>query len=395
VKKLVRRLSASEARRFLVSHTGLARFTKDRGPSAIVALLGRLRCIQLDPLDAIGENADLVVLARVRGARRGDVHRALYPGHAFEHFAKERCILPASAFPHYRERAVETPWWRHSDRMKRLDAGLLDAVLDEVRARGPVRARDLAHRGGVEPIDWAGWKGTSSATKLSLEVLWTRCQVVVAGRNGRDKLFDVPERALPLVANSSPGASFEEWGIRERVEAAGLLPRAGGPCWSMLSDARVGPVPEALLESGELEQVEVEGARRPYLASRGFLERPLAKLDDAMRVLGPLDPLLWDRGLVRQAFGFDYVWEVYKPASERRYGWYVCPLLHRGELVARMEASTSGTTLLVSKIWREPERQFDEDAFTLLLERHAAALGCDAYKRGPGARPRRGGVSSR
>jgi hypothetical protein len=70
-------------------------------------------------------------------------------------------------------------------------------------------------------------------------------------------------------------------------------------------------------------------------------------------------------------------------------------LLHRGELVARMEASTSGTTLLVSKIWREPERQFDEDAFTLLLERHAAALGCDAYKRGPGARPRRGGVSSR
>ena len=371
-----------------------ARFAKERGPRAIVPLLARLRCIQLDPLDAIGENADLVVLARVRGSHRGDVHRALYPGHAFEHFAKERCILPASAFPHYRERAVETPWWRHSDRMKRLGAGLLDAVLEEVKARGPLRARDLTHRGGVEPIDWAGWKGTSSATKLALEVLWTRCQVVVAGRNGRDKLFDVPERALPLVASRKASAPFDEWGIRERVAAAGLLPRAGGPCWSMLSQARLGPVPQAMIECGELEQIEVEGARRPYLASRGFLDRPPAKPDDAMRVLGPLDPLLWDRGLVRQAFGFDYVWEVYKPASERRYGWYVCPLLHRGELVARMEASTLGTTLLVSKIWREPARQFDEDAFTLLLERHAESLGCDAYKRGPGARPRRGAASS-
>ena len=373
----------------MVSHLGLARFAPRRGPRAIVELLGRLRCIQLDPLDAIGENADLVVLARVRGARRGDVHRALYPGHAFEHFAKERCILPAAAFPHYRERAVETPWWRHSERMKRLDAGLIDDVLGEVRARGPLRARDLTPRGGVEPIDWAGWKGTSSASKLALEVLWTRCQVVVAGRNGRDKFFDLPERALPLVASAPPQHPFEEWGIRERVEAAGLLPRAGGPCWSMLSHARLGHVPEAMLARGELEEVEVEGARRPYLATSGFLERPLVEPDDAMRVLGPLDPLLWDRGLVRQAFGFDYVWEVYKPAHERRYGWYVCPLLHRGELVARMEAAVSHRTLLVSKIWREPERHFDEDAFALLLERHAVALGCDGFKRGPGARPRR------
>jgi len=382
----MQRISAREARRYLVSHTGLARFSKGRGPLAIVPLLSRLRCIQLDPLDPIGDNADLVVLARVRGAKRADVHRALYPGHAFEHFAKERCILPASAFPHYRERAVETPWWRHSDRMKRLDVGLVDAVLDEVREKGPVRARDLSGRGGVEPIDWSGWKGTSSASKLALEVLWTRCQVVVAGRQGRDKLFDVPERALPQVHAMPPEGSFEEWGILERVAAAGFLPRAGGPCWSMLSEARVGPVPNELLARGELEEVEVEGARRPYLAQRGFLDQPIETPDDVMRVLGPLDPVLWDRGLVRQAFGFDYVWEVYKPAAARRYGWYVCPLLHRGELVGRIEASTAGTTMIVSRLWREADRAFDEDAFDALLERHATALGCDSVKRGPGAR---------
>jgi uncharacterized protein YcaQ len=63
------------------------------------ALVARLRCIQLDPRDPLGTNADLVALARVDGIAKGDVYRHLLPGYAFEHFAKERCLLPASAFP--------------------------------------------------------------------------------------------------------------------------------------------------------------------------------------------------------------------------------------------------------------------------------------------------------
>ncbi|MFO0551475.1 MAG: crosslink repair DNA glycosylase YcaQ family protein [Polyangiaceae bacterium] len=383
-------ISKSEASRFLVSHVGLATLSpteKARARDARVRrLLPSLRCIQLDPLDAIGQNADLVVMARVRSAQRGTAFDALFPGHAFEHFAKERCLLPASAFAQYRDRAVETPWWRHSERMKKLDAKVVSDVLAEVRDKGPLRARDLEHRGSVAPMDWAGWKGTSSAAKLALEVLWTRCEVVVSGRVGRDKVYDLPARALPEHAHEKPKRDFESWALVERAHAAGLLPRAAGPWWSMISHVRTAPVVDDLIEAGEVEVVRVDGFPRTYLAPRGLLDMPIASADDELRILGPLDPLLWSRNLVRDVFDFDYVWEVYKPAAERRFGWYVCPLLHRGLLVGRIEATVEGTTLRVDKLWREEKGSVDEAALDAALERHAAGCGCDRVKRMPGAR---------
>ncbi|MBK6516830.1 MAG: AlkZ family DNA glycosylase [Polyangiaceae bacterium] len=361
----------------MVSHLGLARFEPGPAADRVCLVLERLRCIQLDPLDVIGQNADLVVIARVRGAARGQVHRDVYPGRAFEHFAKERCLLPARAFPHYRGRAIETPWWRHSERMKKLDRALIDDVLCEVRERGPLSARQLTPRGAVKPLDWSGWKGTSSAAKLALEVLWTRCDVVVAGRAGRDKLYDVPERALPAVLGARPTVDFDRWALLERVHAAGMLPRNAGPHWSMLSEVRTGPLPELLVAEGVLEEVQVAGSKRTYLTSSGLFEAPVRAPDDALRILGPLDPLLWDRSLVRDAFGFDYVWEVYKPASERRWGWYVCPLYHQGELVGRVEAAVRGTTLAVDRLWPEAGKRLDKDALGAALSRHAEACGCD------------------
>jgi uncharacterized protein YcaQ len=107
-----------------------------------------------------------------------------------------------------------------------------------------------------------------------------------------------------------------------------------------------------------------------------------------MRILGPLDPLLWDRDLVRTVFEFEYRWEVYKPANERRWGWYVVPLLHRGLLVGRLEGRAVGTTLAIERVWRERGADFDEDALDAALDRHAVACGCDHVRRASGARRR-------
>ena len=381
--KLVRggaEISREGARRYLVGQLGLARPARARGARGVRALLERLRCIQLDPLDVIGSNADLVALARVDGIARGDVYRHLLPGHAFEHFAKERCLLPASAFPYYRDKAAETSWWRLSTRLERIAPSVIDRVRDEVARRGPVTPDELADHGDVAPIDWSGWKGSARATVMALEVLWTRCEIVVCGRTSRGKRYDIPRRALARV-HDRPAGDFARWALGERVEAAGLLARAGGACWSMLADVRTTDTPDALVREGVLEQVRIEGASRPYLAPAGFRERRVERPDDRMRILGPLDPLLWDRKLVREVFGFEYVWEVYKPAAERRWGWYVCPLLHRGQLVGRLDARVDGKTLVVDRIWREDGHALDEAALAVALERHAEACGASAVKR--------------
>lgn len=382
-------LTPAEARRFLVGHHALAAPELPPGAEGVRALIARLRCIQLDPLDPLGTNADLVALARVDGIAKGDVYRHLLPGHAFEHFAKERCLLPASAFPWYRaELAVEAPWWSHAERLRRLPGGVVEKVLEEVRARGPVAADDLADHGRVEPLDWSGWRGTPRAAKMALEVLQTRCDVVVCGRGARGaKIYDVPERTLAEAARThvhprgrserARVEAFRRWALLERVEAAGLLSRATGAAWSTLDPARRAGLPERLLAEGAVEEVRIEGSPRTYLAPRNFADRRHPPPDGRVRLLGPLDPLLWDRALVRAAFGFDYAWEVYRPAPVRRFGWYVCPLLRGDALVGRLDGAVSRGALRVRAVWAEPGVDLDRAALLACLERHAAACGVD------------------
>jgi uncharacterized protein len=355
----------------LVSHHGLAR-PIGRGPAGVRALLDRLRCIQLDPLEPLGSNADLVALARVDDLARGGVYEALLPGHAFEHFAKERCLLPRSAFPWYRVAAAANPAFRTTERMKRLDEALLDRVEAEVAARGPLAAAELSDHGRVDPLDWSGWKGTARAGTMALEVLAVRCRLVVAGRRGRDKVYDTPARAFGGQAPVD-AEGFARWALLERVEAAGLLPRNTGPWWGQLAEVRT-TLPQELVREGLLEEVTLEGAPGRWLAPAGFFDRPVDPPDDRMRLLGPLDPLLWDRALVRHLWGFDYVWEVYKPAAQRRWGWYVVPLLHRGRLVGRIDGRFADGAITVRERWIEPDAAWGEAAYGAALDRHAAAL---------------------
>ncbi|NOY24773.1 MAG: hypothetical protein GXP62_02780 [Oligoflexia bacterium] len=367
-------LSPTDARQRMVSWHGLARVTLPDGDAGARALLPALRCIQLDPLDRIGTNADLVAMARVDGLRRGQIYDALLPGHAFEHFAKERCLLPASLLPAYRARALQAPWWRLNERLKRLPEGLVADVLAEVRERGPVTPADLQDRGAVQALDWSGWKGTSRAVTMALEVLWTRCQVLVTGRGATGKRYDLPERALPVPAHPPPPADIDAALLLDRVHAAGLMATANGPLWSGLAPARDAGIEARLLQNGQLASVRLSGSRRGYLTTPAFLDARPVEPDSRLRILGPLDPMLWDRKLVHHAFGFEYVWEVYKPAHKRRWGWYVVPLLHRGRLVGRLEAHRDSGRIVVDHLWREAD-PFPEDALRIALDRHQAALG--------------------
>ncbi|MCP4810574.1 MAG: winged helix-turn-helix domain-containing protein [Proteobacteria bacterium] len=365
----MRTLTPAQARRFLVGQAGLFAIEHPRGHDGVRALLERRRCIQLDPLDPIGTNADLVALARVDGIRRGDVYDALLPGHAFEHFAKERCLLPATAFPHYAGQAVETPWWRLQERMKRVPSEVIEAVFDEV-SKGPLQARDLPDYGRVAPIDWSGWKSTSKAGSMALRILWTRCRIVVHSRAGRQKVYSLPEVSLGDSERSDE--DFDRWALLERVEAAGMLAESSGPWWSMLASARKSGLRDELVDEGLVQRVTVEGSRRTYLAPAGFLSRERPDPDGRMRVLGPLDPLIWDRKLIGHAFGFEYLWEVYKPADKRRWGWYVCPLLLGDRLVGRVEAHVDEGRIVIDNVWREDG--WDEAAFEACMHRHEQAI---------------------
>ena len=354
-------LSPDDAARALVAHHKLASVWCDE-PGALLEALGG---IQLDPIDRIGASPDLVLHARMDGMQRGDWARLLGTGRAFEHYAKERCVLPAERYPWFVSHLQRFPSWRLGQRLQRVEPGHLEAVLAEVTERGPCSPSDLSDHGRVRRLDWNGWVGTAKAGTLALEVLSHRCQLVVVGRSASgQRVYDLPERALPSVCQA-PDRGGDRAALVHRVAMCGFLRTAGGPQWGGLEHVRKGPLPSALVEEGLLCRVQVGTSKRTYLAAPGTLALP-GRVDDRMRILAPLDPLLWDRELVKTAFGFAYVWEVYKPAAQRAYGYYVCPLLHEGQLVGRMEGRrTRAGGVEVLGRWGDP----DPDALALALAR--------------------------
>ena len=365
----MRTLSRDEARQFMVGHHGLRAVIHPPGDDGVRAMLQRRRCIQLDPLAPIGTNADLVAMARLDDVSVGQVYQALLPGHAFEHYSKELCLIPQDRFGTWHGGAQDNPTWRTTAQMRQVPAEVLDAIEAEVRARGPIAVADLAPRGRVTPTDWSGWKGTSKMATLAVKVLWRQCRLVVCGRQGRGKVVDVPDRALP----SSQALPFNQTVLVDRVVAAGMLSEVTGPHWSMLYDVRKSALVDELIADDVLQRVRIEGDRRNYLVTSGALEQSFPDDDGRMRILGPLDSMLWDRKLVLHVFGFEYVWEVYKPAAKRQYGWYVVPLLHNGQLVGRLEARFADGQLRIDNVWPEAGG-LDEAALKRALDRHERLL---------------------
>ena len=362
-KPKIATISRADARDYLTGQLAL------RQPFAgdVPALLKRLGCIQLDPLDRIGTSPDLVAMARVDGARRGDVLRDVFPGHAFEHYFKVRCLLPPSAFPHYRKELHRTGWFPYRKMCGRPPQGLLDEVVAELRERGPSLVRELTDRGMAKAKYDHPWARKTTFNMVAIDCLESACDVVVVGRTRQGKRYDLPERAFPDHHDREPDREWGMWTVRARVEAAGMLPLNAGPWWALAKTVRT----DSRFREG-LEFVRVEGLKRKYLVPADWREREreFPEQDSRMRALGPLDPLLWDRELVEHLWGFEYLWEVYKPKAKRRWGYYVVPLLHHGRLVGRFEGHRDEAGRVVcDTLWKEDGEAFDDREFRLTLER--------------------------
>ena len=200
---------------------------------------------------------------------------------------------------------------------------VLEAVLAEVARARPVdrRRADRPRRGRAHRLERL--EGHGRMTTMALEILWTRCRVVVAGRaRRRRKLYDLPERALPDHHDAPRRGASTRWALLERVRGGGPARRApaarAGRCCATCAPR---PCPTPSSPRARSKRCAVEGSRRPYLAPRGLPRPP--RRGDATAGCGSSARSIRSSGTARssrQAFGFDYVWEVYKPASRAALG---------------------------------------------------------------------------
>jgi uncharacterized protein YcaQ len=230
-----------------------------------------------------------------------------------------------------------------------------------------------------------GWK----PAKRMLELLWNHGELVVAGRQGFQRLYDLPERVLPLAildaASPAEPERLRELVVRA-VRARGVLTERGAvEHWRLRGGAaRVGEAVESLVADGVLERHAVEDDGQPVLVPAGVeLDR---SAPSAAVLLSPFDNLLWDRPFARRVLEFDHLIEVYKPAPQRRYGYYVLPLLWRDRIVGRadLKSERAAGTLVVRAFHVEDGVRRSaalDQAFDRALDRLRRVIGLEAVVR--------------
>ncbi len=339
-------LLKADARRLLASY----HFT----PTDIPGALDRLGSVQFDPLKPVGCNHDLVLQARVPGYRVGDWEPAAYQERLiYDAWDKQACLVRMKDWPKRRiyHRWHGRPWCELFEQ----HAEAVDAILDELRERGPLRSTAFNYQ--VHKPEWQGsWYGPK-LTKHVLRALWDTGRIVTHHRRKGHHVYDLSERVIPPELYFAEPLSEREssrWLILLRHQAVGLLrPGANQELWSLwVSAAERRVLIGELVQEGGLVPVEVDG--KLYHA----LPEALSRLDSPplkpqVRFLAPLDQLLWDRQAVRDLFDFDYVWEVYKPETARKWGYYVLPVMYGDRLVGRIDSKLEQGTWEVKGWWWE------------------------------------------
>jgi uncharacterized protein len=319
----VHELSRGDARRIAVR----AQLLDGARPAGVFDVVRHLAVLQNDQTTAVAPNADLVLWSRLGSSYQpAELEDALGGQTLLDLLGM---IRPSEDVALYRADMADWPgrgelrdWqeyvgdWVESNKACRLD------ILERLRADGPLPARELPDT-CVMAWKSSGWNENRNVSRL-LDCMVQRGEVAAAGRDGRDRLWDLAERIYPddpVV----PADKARRIRNERRLRALGLARARGAEC-------SVEPVDVG--EAGEPAVVEgVKGTWRiePTLVGQPFSGRAA--------LLSPLDRLVYDRKRMTELFEFDYQLEMYKPAAKRRWGYFALPILYGDRLVGKLDAT--------------------------------------------------------
>ena len=373
----------AQLRRFLVAHQGYATRTRTSRPDDVSSAIARLSAVQLDSISTVERAHRLTLTSRLGWYRPGTVSGLLGQGRIFEYWAHEACLLPIGDYPLFKRRMrhlEDQHWWGR----KRQDRETEEHVLDAIRERGALPSRAFEGRG--TPGEMWAWKPAKGA----LEHLFAAGELVVAGRDGFQRVYDLPERVIPAEYLEAPEPTEEEFrrGYALRaVEGRGAITESGiaEHCRFRGGAKGMRPIVDELVRRGLVRRVAVDDGGAPVVVAADVeVDGDVARSGGVL--LSPFDSLLWDKPFVERVFGFAPLIEVYKREHERTYGYYVLPFLLGDRFVGRadLKAERREGILRVKAFHLEPgvrPSRLVEEAFARALGRLARALGLERTKR--------------
>lgn len=321
----------------------------------LVGLVERLNLLQLDPTAAVAPSADLVAWSRLGNAYHpSQLDSAV---RARELFELDAFIRPVSQLPVILGSLAGWPLYaRHREWLEANDSFRRD-LLAALRERGESLSRDLPD---TAVVGWrsTGWTHDRNVTQM-LEFLTLTGEVAIAGRLGRQRVFDLAERVYPPGLELPDKADALRQREEFRLRASGIV-RVGGTV--------VPGEPYQADNSGV--PVVVKGVPGRWRVDPAQLDRDFT---GRTALLSPFDRLVHDRVRAEQLFGFEYVLEMYKPAAARRWGYYALPILHGDRLVGKLDATADRKTGRLAVNAVHEDQQFSAEV-TAGVDAELAAL---------------------
>ena len=314
---MVHELTREQARRAAVRAQLL---TADR-PADLVQMVDQLTLLQLDPTAAIAPSADLVAWSRLGSSYRPEqLKQALEQDRTLFEF--NAVVRPIRDVGLYLAGAADWPaydkqrdWLRDNDRFRR-------DILERLGSSGPLTSRDIPDT-SVVPWPSRGWTNNRNVTQM-LEFLMMKGEVAIAGRVGRERVWDLPERVYPSAVEVPSADEATRRQNERRLGALGIARR------------KTTAVPVEPWDVGEAgEPAVVEGVKGEWRVDPAALGNDF---EGRTALLSPFDRLIHDRGRAIDLFDFEYMLEMYKPAPARRWGYYALPILHEDRLVGKVDA---------------------------------------------------------
>lgn len=382
-------ISPQTARRFVLSKQGLWPGRRWAGQQGVADALTAIEALQLDPLNIVARSHDIALYGRVLDYRPEHLDRLLYTERGAFDYGGALFVYPMAEFPYW---SVHMARWAEEPRYQSLEAahpGMLAEVRAALAERGPLGNRDFTGRTRVN-----SYRGRKDSA-LGLYYLWLTGAVMVHHRDNFQRVYDLRQRILPSELDYQVSeAEAQAYFAAKSVNFVGLARETGwrngmAYClhrkvtqeegWRWLAE---------LEDDGTLARVRIEGQKDVYYVLTADLPllstleagrlpagwQPLATTtDEEAVILAPLD-IVSARGRAAKLFDFEYVWEVYKPAEQRRWGYYTVPILYGDRLVARLDPrlDRKTRTLHINGFWPEDAALMRDEAWLAALGRGLA-----------------------
>lgn len=355
-------LDNQRARRVFLDRHQLLRQGSGPGTGAdLNGVLENLGFVQVDSVNTLARAHDLILWSR-RGQYRPKAleHLVARRRTAFEHWTHDAAVIPMRFYPMWRlkfardEARLQARW---PEGRREGWAAEIDAVLRHIADNGAACSLDV---GGDDKKGSSGWWDWHPS-KTALEFLWRSGRLAVCHRRGFRKFYDLAESVIPKEHREQRHDDSEivDWAMSEAQRRLGfgtsgelaaffeIVTRDEAKAWCA----------KALAEKRIIE-VDIEmadGSRRRSFTNPETLDQStsLPEPTSRVRLLSPFDPALRDRARAERLFGFHYRIEIYVPEANRRYGYYVFPVLQGDRVIGRLDAKRVGTTLVVRSFWPE------------------------------------------